>query len=198
VTLRLHHRAACDRPLSGEPEVLDRLVFVIGAVVVMCEFGRHFPGTFAISRLFAHRDAPMKLDLMAGREYSSNLESHRHGLAPITDLIAAERDLSSAFKVRWKASPRCCWDTSSTDCITRGDYEAAMERPWRTPPVRGLGHRCAAHPHHNFSGPNGGPRLACAPILAAGHCVVSPETVSAFLREHWLSLVRRPCRQLVR
>src|SRR6202166_4026628 len=35
---RLHHRGVCDRPLSGEPEVVDCLVFVVGTAEMVHEF----------------------------------------------------------------------------------------------------------------------------------------------------------------
>jgi outer membrane protein len=41
-------------------------------------------------------DASETLLAASQASYDSNLESHRHGLATITDLIAAERDLMAA------------------------------------------------------------------------------------------------------
>ncbi|MGA7633276.1 MAG: TolC family protein [Terriglobales bacterium] len=41
-------------------------------------------------------DASVALLAASQESYSSNLESHRHGLATITDLIGAERDLMAA------------------------------------------------------------------------------------------------------
>ena len=40
--LRLHQRAARDCALSGQPEIVDCLVFVVAKAVVMREFGRNF------------------------------------------------------------------------------------------------------------------------------------------------------------
>jgi outer membrane protein TolC len=43
-------------------------------------------------------DRKASVETVTGREesYNANLESHRHGLATITDLIGAERDLTTA------------------------------------------------------------------------------------------------------
>ena len=41
-------------------------------------------------------DASAALVAASEESYSANLESHRHGLATITDLIGAERDLMAA------------------------------------------------------------------------------------------------------
>lgn len=41
-------------------------------------------------------EAAVALESASGESYSANLESHRHGLATITDLINAERDLMAA------------------------------------------------------------------------------------------------------
>ena len=68
MALRLHHRAARDRALSGKPEIMDCLVFVVGQAVVMREFGRDFAGALTVSRLFTHGDKPMKLNAMPRRE----------------------------------------------------------------------------------------------------------------------------------
>ena len=41
-------------------------------------------------------DAAQTLVAASEEAYNANLESHRHGLATITDLIGAERDLMAA------------------------------------------------------------------------------------------------------
>jgi hypothetical protein len=53
------------RPISGNSEVVDGLVPVVGAVVVMGEFSRDFGGVLAVSRLLAHRDTAMQLESLA-------------------------------------------------------------------------------------------------------------------------------------
>ena len=73
-------------------------------------------------------DASETLVTASEESYNANLESHRHGLATITDLIGAERDLmtarytlvqnkadllvsSSAWSTRWRGSQLECADT---------------------------------------------------------------------------------------
>src|ERR1700688_8673 len=68
MALGFDHRGAGNRPLASELKVLGRLLFVVGTAVMIGEFGRHFGGTFAVTRLFARSDEPMKLNLMASRE----------------------------------------------------------------------------------------------------------------------------------
>src|SRR5271163_2259893 len=65
MALGFDHRGARDRPLTGELKVLDRLLLVVGAAIMIGEFGRNFCGTFAVSRLLARSDSRMKLNLMA-------------------------------------------------------------------------------------------------------------------------------------
>jgi hypothetical protein len=55
------HRGTLDRPLTRELKVMDRLLLVVGTAIMIGEFSRDFPGTFAISGLFVHRDPAMQL-----------------------------------------------------------------------------------------------------------------------------------------